>query len=205
MKFSRLALFVAGLSMGAGSALATLLPATFTGVNGATAFGYYVGPYSGTVNGKPVTFYCIDFANHVSFGQSWLANLTVIDGSSGLGNTRYGNLTLYQEAAWLTTQYPTHPKDYGDIQATIWQLFNANAPSPSSNAWLQLAKTNYTTLDFSRYDLVTNEGPVTATGQIQEFLIPVPTPEPGGIILFGTTLILVFIFLRRRLPLSQKP
>jgi hypothetical protein len=47
-----------------------LLPATFTGVNGATAFGYYVGPYSGTVKGNPVTFYCVDFANSVDFGQS---------------------------------------------------------------------------------------------------------------------------------------
>jgi hypothetical protein len=132
MKFLRLALFIAGLSAGAGSAFATLLPATFTGVNGASAFGYYVGPYSGTVNGNPVTFYCVDFANHVDLGQTWLANLTPIDGSSGLGNTRYGNLTLYQEAAWLTTQYATNPNDYADIQATIWQLFDPNAPSPSS-------------------------------------------------------------------------
>ena len=66
MKFLRLALCVAGFSMGAGSAMATLLPATFNGVNGATAFGYYVGPYSGTLNGNPVTFYCVDFANHLT-------------------------------------------------------------------------------------------------------------------------------------------
>ena len=187
--------------MSAGSALATLLPATFNGVNGAIAFGYYVGPYSGTLDSNPVTFYCVDFANSVSFGQSWEANLTVIDGSSGLGNTRYGNLTLYQEAAWLTTQYATNPNDYGDIQATIWQLLDANAPLPSTNAWFQLAEENYTSLDFSRYDLVTNEGPVTPTGQVQEFLInPVSTPEPTGIVLFGTALIVVFFFLRRRLP-----
>src|ERR1700676_5368392 len=95
MKVSRLTLCIAGLLMWAGSASATL--------------------NQGTLSGNPVTLYCVDFENHVGFGQSWLANLTVIDGSMSLGNTRYGALTLYQEAAWLGTQYATHPNDYGDI------------------------------------------------------------------------------------------
>jgi len=212
MRISRLVLSVAGVIMAAGSAHASLLSVKFTGVNGASAFGYYVGPYSGTVNGNPVTLYCVDFANHVFFGQSWKANLTGLDGSSGLGNTRYGGavglpnaLTLYREAAWLTTQYATHPHDYGDIQATIWQLFNSKAPTPSSSAWLELAKENYNTLNFSLYDVITNEGPVRATGQVQEFIIePVPTPEPAGLVLLGTALIVVFVFFRRRIPSTKQ-
>jgi len=51
-----------------------------------------------------------------------------------------------------------------------------------------------------------NEGPVTTTGQVQESLIgPLTTPEPMGMILFGTALIVALIFLRRRLPSSEKP
>ncbi len=121
--------------------------ATFTGVNGATGFGYYVGPYYGALNDAPETLYCVDFANEVHFGQSWVANLTPLNG--GLSNTRYGGLVdaqkLYWEAAWLTMQYADHSEAYADIQATIWQLFVPTAPAPISGSWLDLAAANYTT------------------------------------------------------------
>jgi len=206
MKVVRFALLFAGLSLGAGSAFADLLPATFDGVNGVAAFGFYVGPYYGTLDGAPVTFYCVDFANEVHFGESWLANETPLDGSSDLSNTRYGGavdlpnaLALYQEAAWLTSQYAGNPNDYGDIQATIWQLFDPAAPTPSSDAWLLLAQQNYQNLDFSLYDVITNAN-VQATGQVQEFIIdPAPVPEPSAIVLFGTALLLICAFVRRRI------
>ncbi len=178
---------------------------TFTGVNGVADFGYYVGPYYGTINGSPVTLYCVDFANEVYFGESWQANLTPLT-SGDLSNTRFGGIVgppdgrqLYEEAAWLTTQYASNPNSYGDIQATIWQLFDPNAPTPSSGYWLQMAENNYTSLDFSRYDLVTNLGPVTATGQVQEFLIdPAPVPEPSSLVLFLTTILALALGVRKR-------
>lgn len=207
MKTTRLPLYFAALLIAGGSTLADTVPATFTGVSGASAFGYDVGPYYGTVNGAPVTFYCVDFANDVYIGETWEANLTPLDGSSDLSNTRYGGavdlpnaLTLYREAAWLTTQYAANPSDEGEIQATIWQLFDRDAPTPSSDQWLQLAEANYTNLDFSRYEVVTNEGPVTEKGQVQEFIIdPAPVPEAPSLVLFGTALILANIALRRRI------
>ena len=186
------------------SASADPVNATFTGVNGVAAFGYYVGPLFGTLDGAPVTFYCVDFANEVQFGESWQANLTLLS-SGDLSKTRYGGVagaqTLYEEAAWLTTQYAPNPNAYADIQATIWQLFDPAAPQPSSNLWATLAAQNYQSVDFSFYQIVTNVGPVLPTGQVQEFLIdpPPPVPEPSALILFGTVLLLTGWFLRRRL------
>ncbi len=207
MKATRLAICCAVLLTGAVSALADPATLTFDGNSGTAAFGYYVGPYYGTINGDPFTLYCVDFANDVFQGETWQANLTPIDGSTSLSNTRYGGaldvpnaLTLYQEAAWLTTQYAVDPGATADIQATIWQLFDSNAPEPSSNYWLEQAQANYTSINFSDFDVVTNVGPVTATGQVQEFLVDPPpsVPEPASLVLFASASILTAALLRRR-------
>jgi len=155
--------------------MANPIEATFGGVNGAEAFGYYVGPYYGTLGQQSVVFDCVDFANDVYFGQQWAANLSPIETQAGLANTRYGVMTnalqLYQEAAWLTEQYALNPASvYGDIQATIWQLFDQYAPTPATNSWLTLAQANYAGGNYTNFFLVTNTGPVNPTGQVQEFL-----------------------------------
>jgi hypothetical protein len=151
------------------------IEATFVGVNGAEGFGYYVGPYYGKLEQQSVVLDCVDFANEVYFGEQWAVNLSPIETQQDLANTRYGGLTdalqLYQEAAWLTEQYAINPaSDYADIQATIWQLFDPFAPSPSSGYWLNLARTNYAGGNYANFFVVTNVGPVNPTGQEQEFL-----------------------------------
>jgi hypothetical protein len=193
------------LLLGGLSALADV-DVTFTGVNGVADFGYYVGPYYGTINGDPVTLYCVDFENEVYFGESWQANLTSLAGGD-LSDTRYGGIVgppdgqqLYEEAAWLTTQYASNPDDYGDIQTTIWQLFDPNAPAPSSGYWLQMAEKNYTGLNLSDFDIVTNLAPVHPTGQVQEYIIdPSPVPEPNSLVLLLTTLLALAFVARKRL------
>jgi hypothetical protein len=178
---------------------------TFTGTNGVAAFGYYVGPYYGTINGAPVTLYCVDFENEVFTGESWEANLTQLNGGN-LSDTRFGGavglpnaLMLYEEAAWLTTQYASNPGDYANIQATIWQLFDPGAPSPSSNYWAQLAAENYQNVNIDEFEVVTNVAPVDATGQVQEFLIdPAPVPEPSAFLLLATVIALGAWWMRRR-------
>ena len=187
-------------------AFADPVDVTFTGSNGAAAFGYYVGPYYGTINDEAVILYCVDFANEVSPGETWDANLTPLMGGD-LSDTRYGGAvglpnaqTLYEEAAWLTTQYASNPGAYGDIQATIWQLFDPAAPTPSSNYWLQQAQQNYQSVDTADFEILTNVAPVTATGQQQEFLIdPAPVPEPSAVLLLATVIVLAGWFMRRRL------
>jgi hypothetical protein len=154
---------------------ASPIEATFVGVNGALGFGYYVGPYYGRLDQQSVVLDCVDFANDVSFGQHWAANLSHINTQGDLGNTRFGGRTdalqLYQEAAWLTIQYSLNPASaYADIQATIWQLFDTYAPNPSTGYWLSQAEANYTSAAYDNFFVVTNVGPVNPTGQVQEFL-----------------------------------
>jgi hypothetical protein len=188
---------------------------TFDGVNGTAAFGYYVGPYYGTLNDSSVDLFCVDLANEVSIGEIWQANLSMIADGSDLSLTRYGGraeaLTLYQEEAWLTEQFATEPaSEYGDIQATMWQLFNPDtAPRPSSSYWLDQTKNSYAGADYSAFRVVTNLGPVAPTGQVQEFLTRVdmdahlpndtaPTPEPSTCVLVGFTLMGLGVALKRR-------
>jgi hypothetical protein len=193
------------LLLGGLSALADV-NVTFTGVNGVKDFGYYVGPDNGTINGDPVTLYSVDFANAVHLGEIWRADLTSLAGGD-LSNTRYGGIVgppdgqqLYEEAAWLTTQYASNLDDYGDIQTTIWQLFDPNAPAPSSGYWLQMAEDNYTSLDLNDFDVVTNLAPVHPTGQVQEYIIDPPSvPEPSSLVLLLTTLLALAFVARKRL------
>ena len=169
----------------------------FVAVNPIHAFGVPVGPYTGTMDGTPVPLYCGDWANDVLVGQGWEANLSPITAGAVLTDTRYGSMTdalaLYQQAAWLTLQYVSQPtSQWGDINATIWQLFNsATAPVPSAWWWLDQARANYTAADYRNFRVVTNLGPLALTGQIQELLTVVPdeVPEPGVQLPVGVALV----------------
>ena len=179
---------------------------TFDGVNGAQAFGDYLSPYSGTMDGIPVTLYCVDFDNEVQFGQQWEANLTTLSPGADLGDTRFGAvpnaLQLYEQAAWLALQFTSQPaSQYGDIQATIWQLFDPDAPAPSSSYWLQQAVNNYASTSYGDLYVVTNTGPVQPVGQVQEFItqiVPAPVPEPDSQVLIGLVLMGAAYVLRQR-------
>src|SRR5437870_2081410 len=85
-----------------------------------TAFGHYMSPYSGTVNGHTERLNSVDFFHDVSVGQEWDATkvnlLDAIHTPDLLKYTRAGsngyltNLTdvlhVYEEAAWLSLQTP---------------------------------------------------------------------------------------------------
>ncbi|MGA2195467.1 MAG: hypothetical protein ABSH40_09375 [Bryobacteraceae bacterium] len=179
---------------------------TFDGVNGSQAFGVYLSPYFGTMDGTPVVLFCVDFSNEVQLGQQWNANLTPITPGADLGDTRFGAapdaLQLYEQAAWLALQFASQPaSQYGDIQATIWQLFEPGAPTPSTSYWLQQARGNYASADYGDFYIITNTGPVQQFGQVQEFLtetLPAAAPEPNAQLLIGLVLIGASCVLRRR-------
>jgi hypothetical protein len=137
--------FLAALVFAAPAAVADQTPVTmtFVGVNGINDGAYYVSPYYATMssNGQttPVTLFCVDFNNEVTWNQTWQANVTPL-GASDLSNTRFGNSAdaailsgtdpssytpaqLYEQAAWLTTQFNqflfTNPSQVVALQYAI--------------------------------------------------------------------------------------
>jgi hypothetical protein len=184
----------------------------FQGVNGANDGQYYVSPYYGTMNGQTVVLFCDDIINQVNFGQQWLANVTNLGTAVNTNNfsqTRYGSATgsavlgnpalAYEEAAWLTAQFASNPTDLVNLQYALWDIMNPGARG-NGNAtvqnWLLLASQNYGTVNLSNYAIVTNTGPLTLTGQVQEFIIR--TPEPGTLALLICGLLALCVRLMRR-------
>jgi len=198
----------------------------FTGVNGANNGVYYVSPYAGTMNygtssAQSVVLFCDDINNEVSFNQVWTANVTSLASgnfTSTRYDTRYGNpsvntglgtsaAVLYQEAAWLVTQFSSHPGDYVNLQYALWNLMSPNNPNAGSyqnsdvESWLQMAGLYYATINPANFLIITNTGPLAYTGQVQEFFV-VTTPEPATFLLVLVGVGWMFLFLCRRHPLS---
>ncbi len=189
---------------------------TFTGANGQTdAYGNYISPYYGTVNGVATTIYCDDYADHVNSSNNWTATITSLSSSlnntstrfgsesevlpnSSNGNTTFNGLQLYEMAAYLTTQLTPNNSANGNIQDTIWGIFNpGNTPLPYLNnqldfSWLYLAEANYSTwasANAQNWYILT---PSSNTPS-QEFLYSQasPTPEPASLLLSGFGLLAV--------------
>lgn len=187
----------------------------FAGVNGANNGTYYVSPYYGVMNygttdPQNVVLFCDDIKNEVTFGQTWTANVTnlgtAINTSNGFANTRYGGLSgspvftnpavldsptvAYEEAAWLVTQFASHPNDLVSLQYALWDVMNPGSEPTSYGDtawWLSQAEmaSNYDSINPYNFEIITNAGtpgdPLCLTGQVQEFIVE--TPEPGALAL----------------------
>lgn len=192
----------------------------FTGVNGANNGVYYVSPYTGTIDygtssAQTVVLFCVDINNEVSMGQVWNANVTSL-ASGNFSNTRYGNgsvnpnlgavnpQTLYEEAAWISTQFASHKSDYVSLQYALWDLMTpgaeptnyANADGITVTQWLALAAANYGQINPATFEIITNAGKLSYTGQVQEFIVQ--TPEPATIVLLVTGIVATLLLLNRR-------
>jgi hypothetical protein len=115
-------------------------PFTFTSGGTVTAYGYYVGNYSGLMGSTNVTLNCVDFFHEVYIGSTWNANLTNLGTATTGVTTRFADLTLYREAAWLTTQYTgKSANDVGLIQAGTCSVQRGSPDRPTG--WTRRSRT----------------------------------------------------------------
>jgi hypothetical protein len=86
-----------------------------------------------------------------------------------------------------------------NLQYALWDIMNPLSRGNSNldvQNWLMLASENYGTINLSNFEIVTNCGPLTLTGQVQEFIVQ--TPEPGTLALLICGMLAVCAWLMRR-------
>jgi hypothetical protein len=115
-----------------GSALADNM--TFVGPSGNNSGGEFTYPYNFLINGVPAGLLCDAFDNHISNGETWIANENPIPGGTGLfGSTGSAD---YLAAGLIfdtilgvngVTLPVTVTSNSNDANWAIWALFSLNA------------------------------------------------------------------------------
>jgi hypothetical protein len=174
------------------------------------ATGTSMSPYSGTLNGQSVEYFCVDFSTGVSSTSSWTATPTFLTNSpphyentlqfqmTGSNNTAENS---YLEMAWLIEQLQAaiNANDLDTAAQDEWAIwsFSGGLDPYNTNAGLlgnaQLAVQNGFTV--SGWEILTPEA-----GQRGQEIILVTTPEAGTLVLLLFGVIAVFAMGQFRRP-----
>ncbi len=213
-------LMVVVLSLFAAPSFADTVSVTFLGpATDANNGSYYISPYSLLVNGTVENGYCIDFNHEITTGQNWTAYVNSVSTSPITGTYQVANpnRSVYSEMAWLVSQYNT--VNQVAIQQAIWDLsvgqkgilpYNDTGTGSTMDWYTQAL--NHSNYDGGGWVILTDTigTPYAAAGGgpnpgstlfgAQEFLVqgPVPTPEPGTMMLLGSGILGVYGFSRKK-------
>jgi len=176
-------------------------------VGGNNAGGVYTYPYYFSINGgAPTALICDSFDNHVSVGENWQAHVVGLLSGQGL----FGNQLLDYKAAGLIFKSILNGTVNVNVgNWAIWALFSTNAQAQSylqtsgalaiEQQYLQLASTAPNSA-FNGLVLYTPiAGSQSANGTPQEYIGYNPVPEPTTLTLFGTGILSLAGFVRRKL------
>jgi len=163
-------------------------------VSGNQLGGYFVYPYYADINGGPVVAVaCDDFYGREQVGDSWPAYQTYLV-NMDVSNTKFQNLLLYQEMAWLANQalLTNDPTQQGEINWAMWEMGTPglleNDPSIQADIanWIALAEANYLNGPIPAWQQLVIYTPLDKANQE---MIEIVTPEPGTMLLLGSGII----------------
>ena len=191
-------MLMVGLLLGGVPAIADPVNIQFVGLGGQNQNGVYTYPYYLTINNGPWTpMVCDDFYDRISVGDMWQAS--IIDLSShNVSGAMFGDLTKYEEAAYLLLQINDSNTDqWGNINWAIWEIFDPGLDPGSEykdgvNYWLSLAETT----DLSQVDFYGVKIVAPTSPGYQEFMYV--TPEPGTLLMVGGGLLALWARRRQR-------
>lgn len=176
--------------------------------NGGYAFadnGYGIPPYQGTLNGQNALFYCVDFSHEIYGNTSWYATVTGLNAPTGAFTaTRLDNKKTYLEMAWLITKMDaaSNQTEKAEYQWAVWTFSGGHSPYFGTDALIGDALAAVISgFGGSGWEILT---PTGSYGQ--EFLVAdgnpltTTTPEPSGMLLFGTVVLAGAFALRKKWP-----